>query len=302
MYLTLKTRLKLVVLIVLLSFFSFGQNNRIYPPVIDDADVYTYKKVKEVDLKLWVYLPKKKQIKSTPVIVFFFGGGFRSGSPQQFTFQSKYFSSRGIASVVVDYRVSSRHGVKPIECVADAKDAIRWIRDHAKKLNINPSKIITSGGSAGGYLAAATFFMTTPQNKNIKLTDERPNALVLFNPGGMDLSQVSPEKFFNHFGAKKEEANIIALVQKNAPPTLILHGDNDKIVNVNTVRNFTRKMKALGNNCTLIEYKNQPHGFFNYGRGNNENYHHTMSAIDSFLREIDFLSPFPKTDRKRNEQ
>ena len=102
--------------------------------------------------------------------------------------------------------------------------------------------------------------------------------------------------------AKKEEANIIALVQKNAPPTLILHGDNDKIVNVNTVRNFTRKMKAFGNNCTLIEYKNQPHGFFNYGRGNNENYYHTMSAIDSFLREIDFLSLFPKTDRKRNEQ
>ena len=101
---------------------------------------------------------------------------------------------------------------------------------------------------------------------------------------------------------KPEEANIIALVQKNAPPTLILHGDNDKIVNVNTVRNFTRKMKAFGNNCTLIEYKNQPHGFFNYGRGNNENYYHTMSAIDSFLKKIDFLSPFPETYRRRNEQ
>jgi len=270
-------------------FFCSGQNKRNYPPKILNAEEYVYKTTDNFNLKLWVYKPYKKQEKPTSVIVFFFGGGLKTGSPEQFISQSEYFSSRGITSIIVDYRVYNRHGVKPSECILDAKDAIVWIRRNAELLKIDANKIIASGGSAGGYLAAATYFV---KNKKGDLYD-KPNALVLFNPAWLDLSNLNNQDVLERFGMKKNEVNIKVLVNKNAPPTLILHGDKDNVVNISTVRNFNKRMIELGHHCKLIEYKNLSHGFFNFGINNNENYYHTLAIIDSFLREINFLSPFP---------
>lgn len=103
-----------------LPFVCFAQNNRNYPPVITDAQEYVYKKASGIKLKLWVYPPSQQKTK-TPVILFFFGGGFRNGSPEQFVAQARYFASRGISATVVDYRVFSRNQVQLIECLAEAK-------------------------------------------------------------------------------------------------------------------------------------------------------------------------------------
>ena len=280
-------------LFLLIPIICFGQIKRNYPPVIEDAQAYIYKKASDTDLKLWVYSPEQNQTK-TAVILFFFGGGFRSGSPEQFTPQARYFASRGITSIVADYRVYSRNNVKPIDCVSDAMAAVQWVRKNAEKLNIDSNKIIASGGSSGGYLAAATYFVDKKVTNNIDPTNVKPNALLLFNPGGMDLSAMNEERFLARFGATKNDVNLIELIKGNAPPTLILHGDNDKIVSINTVRNFTKKMHSIGNKCDLIEYIDQPHGFFNYGRLNNGPFYHTVSSADAFLREIEFIPPFPE--------
>lgn len=79
-------------------------------------------------------------------------------------------------AVTADYRVKSRHGVKVVECVKDAKAAIAWIRENAQRLRIDPNRIAASGGSAGGHLAACTGTI------NGFGSDERPNAMILFNP------------------------------------------------------------------------------------------------------------------------
>lgn len=279
----------------LVPFICVGQIKRNYPPVIEDAQEYIYKKASDIDLKLWVYSPTKIENK-TPVILFFFGGGFQNGSPEQFTPQARYFASRGITGIVVDYRVNSRNNVKPVACLADAKAAIQWVRKNAEELNIDPNKIIASGGSAGGYLAAASYFVNKRVTGNTDKTNEKPNALVLFNPAGMDMSEANDNAFMMRFGAPKSDSNLINLIGMNAPPTLILHGDKDKIVEISKVRNFTKKMNALGHKCELIEYINEPHGFFNYGRSKNGPFYHTLSAADAFLRENGFLAPFPETN------
>lgn len=59
-------------------------------------------------------------------------------------------------SVLVDYRVKNRQGTTPFESVKDAEFSMRYIRSHAKELGVNPKKIVASGGSAGGHLAAET--------------------------------------------------------------------------------------------------------------------------------------------------
>ena len=222
-----------------------GQSKRNYPPVIEGAEEYIYKKAGGIDLKLWIYSHINKEVK-TPAILFFFGGGFRNGSPEQFIFQARYFANRGIAGIVVDYRVNSRNNVKPIECLTDAKAAIQWVRKNAKDLNIDPNKIIASGGSAGGYLAAASYFVDKKVVGNGDKTNEKPNALILFNPGGMDMPKVNEDAFMMRFGALRKDVNLIDLIGVNAPPTLILHGDVDKTVDIATVRNFTKKMSLMG--------------------------------------------------------
>ncbi len=277
--------------LLFIPLVCIGQIKRNYPPVIEGAKEYIYKKANGKNLKLWIYSPINKEVK-TPAILFFFGGGFRNGSPEQFTFQARYFANRGIAGIVVDYRVNSRDNVKPIECLSDAKVAIQWIRKNAKDLNIDSNKIIASGGSSGGYLAAASYFVDKKVIGNSDKTNEKPNALILFNPGGMDMPKVNEDAFMMRFGALRKYVNLIDIIGMNAPPTLILHGDIDKTVDINTVRNFTKKMNTLGHKCELKEYKNEPHGFFNFGRSNNGPFYHTLSVADDFLIENGFLEPY----------
>jgi acetyl esterase len=277
--------------LLFIPLVCIGQIKRNYPPVIEGAKEYIYKKANGKNLKLWIYSPINKEVK-TPAILFFFGGGFRNGSPEQFTFQARYFANRGIAGIVVDYRVNSRDNVKPIECLSDAKVAIQWIRKNAKDLNIDSNKIIASGGSSGGYLAAASYFVDKKVIGNSDKTNEKPNALILFNPGGMDMPKVNEDAFMMRFGALRKYVNLIDIIGMNAPPTLILHGDIDKTVDINTVRNFTKKMNTLGHKCELKEYKNEPHGFFNFGRSNNGPFYDTLSVADDFLIENGFLEPY----------
>jgi len=110
----------------------------------------------EVDLKMHIFNPPiEGRPAGLPVVVFFYGGGWTSGDIRQFYPHSAYLASRGMVAIAAEYRVESRHGTTPRECVKDAKSAIRWIRLHAEDLGIDASRLVAGGGSAGGHVAAA---------------------------------------------------------------------------------------------------------------------------------------------------
>ena len=112
---------------------------------------YQYKSTPQGDLKLDVFLPAgHKPTNKRPVIVFFFGGGWATGAPNQFYQQARYFADRGFVAISADYRTFNKHKTTPFECVADGKSAIRWVREHAKELGVDTQKVVASGGSAGG--------------------------------------------------------------------------------------------------------------------------------------------------------
>ena len=125
---------------------------RKYSPEIAGAQVETFRKVAERELKIWIFRETAAVATDSPkaAIVFFFGGGWTSGSPSQFVSQAKALTARGMVACVADYRVASRDGVKPTECVADAKACVRWIRTEAVRLGVDPDRIVAAGGSAGG--------------------------------------------------------------------------------------------------------------------------------------------------------
>jgi acetyl esterase len=268
---------------------------RTYPPQMAGAQVETYKKVGDTELKVWIFNPKdeakNKQALNRPAIVFFFGGGWTSGTPTQFERHCRHFAERGIVAIAADYRVASRHQVKPAQCVADAKSCVRWIRANAERLGIDPQRIVAAGGSAGGHLAAAT--ATLPKldepGEDQKISSA-PNALVLFNPcmitAPIDgviwegFGRITAEKA----GCEPTMLSPMHHLREKLPPTLIMHGKADTTVPYNTVEAYTNAAKKLDNRCDLIGYDGQPHGFFNAAK-----YAETLQAADDFLVSLKFL-------------
>ena len=271
-------------------------NRFTYPPSLPDATVETYKEVDHIALNVWIFPPGGKITPGAkrPAIVFFFGGGWSNGSPSQFERQSRYLAERGMVAMVADYRVATRHHVKPATCVADAKSCIRWIRQNADRLGIDPDRLVAAGGSAGGHLAAAT--ETLPgldePGEDTKISAV-PNAAILFNPvvvfgtfPGLDEPKFSERFTAERLGCEPEAISPLHHVTEHLPPTLILHGRDDTTVPYATVKAFASEMQKKGNRCELVGYDGEKHGFFN-----NAKYAETLTEADKFLVSLGYLPP-----------
>ncbi|MFL2593283.1 MAG: alpha/beta hydrolase [Flavobacteriaceae bacterium] len=244
-----------------------------------------YKKTNEGDLNLSVYKPSEFDIKNRySCIVFFHGGGWNNGTPEQFQRQSRYFASRGMVAVSVEYRIRNVHGTSPIQAMEDAKSAIRFIRSNAKLLSIDPNKIAAAGGSAGGHLAAVAGNIDLFDNSDEDLTiSSKPNLLILYNP-------------VIDFGTRKwgwidnpSDASPIHNISKGSPPTIILTGTNDKIVPVESIMNYKKIMESVGSRCDVILYEDAEHAFFNRG----QDFIDTLYKSDIFLNSNLYLSGPP---------
>ena len=267
-----------------------------YPPSFTGARTEVYKTVGDVKLTLSIFEPAAGPKTGRPAIVFFFGGGWTNGSPAQFEQQCRHLAARGMVAITADYRVASRHHVKPIACVADAKSAIRWVRANAAHLGIDPRRIAAGGGSAGGHLAAAT---ATLPGLDEPGDDTRvsavPDAAVLFNPAlvlapmeGLPLEGFGTRVPEERLGTKPENLSPAHHVKRGAPPMIVFHGKADTTVPYATAEAFARVMKAAGNRCDLVGYEGQPHGFFNHGRKDGK-YTETLAAMDAFLVSLGWL-------------
>lgn len=300
-----------VILLLIMPLVAMSQkaNPPDYPPTMPGAQMETFKKVDNIDLRVWIFTPLGHSADDhRPAIVFFFGGGWRGGNPIQFEKHCEYLAARGMVAMVADYRVSSRHGVTPSLCVEDAKSAIRWVRKHADRLGIDPNLIAAGGGSAGGHLAAATASLPMYDNSNEDLSiSSQPNALVLFNPalvlspvpGEFEFSDADTDinKLKNRMGVDLESISPYHNIKPGMPPTIIFHGTADNTVPYKTVRLFWEKMKANGNQCMLIAYDGAGHGFFNYGRADNAPFMDTVNKMDTFLVSLGYLRGAPETVR-----
>ena len=250
-----------------------------YPPTFGDARVETWRKVGDTELKLWIFGEADTRERK-PAIVFFFGGGWNGGSPAQFEKQARHFAKRGMIAITADYRVKSRHGVPVVECVKDAKAAIAWVREHAARLGIDPHRIAASGGSAGGHLAAATGTVSGFGS------DERPDALILFNPActlapieGWQPKGAGAGLTAARCGVEPQAISPAHHIGAHTPPTLILHGKADTTVPYASVVAFEKAMQKAGRPCRLVGYDGAVHGFFNNGEG----YKETLAEADAFL-------------------
>lgn len=242
-----------------------------------------YKKRGSVELKLHIFNPEGHQASDLrPAIVFFFGGGWKQGSPSQFYPQCRHLAGRGMVAISAEYRVQKQHGTSPRECVKDGNSALRWLRKNAKELGIHPKKIAAGGGSAGGHVAAATgMAVGIFEEGEDSRWNSRPDALVLFNPvydngpGGYGHGRV--KAYWREISPRHH-------LDSQTPPTIVFLGTEDHLVPVETAKSYRDEMLKHGVRSELHLYNGEKHGFFNESK-----YTETLHEMTLFLRSLGFL-------------
>ncbi len=245
-------------------------------------------------LRLDLVRPKPLPAQPMPVVVFIYGGAWRTGSRANGIPLLTRFAKRGYLGVSIEYRFS-QDALFPAQ-IEDCKCAIRFLRAKAKTYNLDPDRIGVWGQSAGGHLAA--LLGTTGDVKNLEGSggwaeySSRVNAVVdCFGPtdflqmdsvAGLVIKHNAPESPESRLIGgpiqenpdKAARANPITYVTSNAPPFLILHGSSDPLVPVQQSQLLEQALKRTGVKVTLEVIPGAGHGFV-YGQGD--------AQIDAFF-------------------
>ena len=241
--------------------------------------------------KLHLHIEKPSDWKPTdkrPAVVFFFGGGWVGGSPEQFLPQSENLANQGAVGIRVEYRTIPKGDPgPPVVCCADAKSAMRFVRSHAADLGIDPTRIAAAGGSAGGHLAAFTALVPGLDDPADDTSIScKPDALILFNP----VFNNGPGQWgYQRLGNRFRDFSPAHHISKAAPPTCVFLGDSDKLIGVPVLREYEADMKAAGARCDAHVYPGAGHGFFNKEPYRSQ----TLTETQKFLVSIGWLKTTP---------
>lgn len=248
---------------------------------------YVYKESAGKPREMEVYFPADHDPakRKVPGLLMFHGGGWSGGSLGQFRSLCRYLASRGMVAATAEYRMLTANEARQLPagetrkrvCVTDAKSALRWFKQHADELGIDPNRVVTGGGSAGGHisvLATSNDGLNDPADP--KEFDTRVVAYLLFNPA------------FSLDDEKDGEIDALKQVKPNFAPAVVMFGTND-----NWKRGWDQlHAKLLKQGTTTTELwlaEGQPHGFFNRGPWQTV----THLAADRFLMQQGLLTGEP---------
>lgn len=243
----------------LCSQFAGTAHTQPSPEVVAGASAsYVYKTAGKTGLRIHLFRPDAAATTPRPAVIFFFGGGWMTGNVGSFTPQARHAAERGATAILADYRTFCRNGTQVDAGVADAADAVRWVRAHARDLGIDPKRIAVSGGSSGGHLALTTAVFG---GRNAAGTDSAPDLLVLFYPCVDLTSEVEQEFSSEAIGRHGKRLSPQFHVGPGLPRTYIFQGTADPLYE--EVRTYCARASAAGNQCEMTEYTGAGHGFFN---------------------------------------
>lgn len=245
-----------------------------------------YKKVQDRELQLHLFNPEGwKAGDHRACFITIHGGGWTGGNPQRMYPFAAHFAKLGMVGISVQYRlVTKGSGVTPFECVKDGRSAVRYVRSHAGELGIDPAKIIVSGGSAGGHVAASTTLFAGPDEAGEDTSVScAANALVLLFP----VIDTSREGYGNaKCGEHWQDISPLHQVKAGLPPTIVFHGTGDTVCPYAGAKAFDEAMHKAGNRCELVTHAGGAHGYLMRDRAL---YDDTVKKTEVFLASLKLL-------------
>lgn len=251
------------------------------------VELRVYKQVGRFKLTAHLFLPERQPgAAPPPVVAFFHGGGWVDGTPLWGYPWCQHLHARGLAAVSFAYRLVNQHTVTPLESIHDARSALRWLRAHAAELGIDPLRVVASGFSAGGYLAACTALLEGCDDPADDLgISARPDALVLISTP----VDICADPWFMELLDGRipcQGLSPASQVRPGLPPSILFQAGKDDLVPFVSVAAFVEQVRRAGNRCELFSYPDDDHFL---GGPESPRRQEILGEIDRFLTSLGYL-------------
>jgi len=225
-----------------------------------------------------VYRPRPP-VERAPVLLQIHGGAWMVGTKDtQGRPLMQALTASGWVCVAINYRLSPRS--KWPAHLQDCKLALRWIREHIAEHGGDPDRIVVTGGSAGGHLAAMVALTANQPEWQPGFEDVDTSVIgcvpmygaydleAIFGSGSRLGRRISGSMGSLVLGVNLAEAPVpyrqaspLHSVRAGAPPFLIVHGTIDNLVPVAQARALAERLRAVGTEVAYVELRGAPHAF-----------------------------------------
>ena len=224
-----------------------------------------------------VYLPVGKG--PFPAFIYIHGGGWHTGSRDEYNVTGPFYAERGIAGFSIDYTLTTDNKTSWPQDIQDVISAIRYVRENAKLYGINPAEIAVMGDSAGGQLAALAGVLQGNESflaeagGNPKVSSRVCLVVDYYGPTdlqfiGENLQMSSVYSITTNFlgnvtyGMNPNlwiQASPATYISSDDPFFFIVHGTNDTVVPIEVSDDFNAKLQAAGVETYFLPVENGDH-------------------------------------------
>ncbi|OCB75902.1 esterase [Flavobacterium piscis] len=232
-------------------------------------------------------------IKNNPGVIMIHGGGWRSGNKNQMRVLAQEITTKGYSCFAIEYRLSLE--AKYPQAIYDVKNAIKFIKDNAKRFHVDPDKIAVLGCSSGGQMAA----LIGTTNEDLAFEDAKykskssSKVQAIIDIDGI-LAFKHPESEEGEMAAfwlngsyeenpeNWKQASALNHANKNTPPTLFInssfdrfHAGRDDMIAILNQNKIYNEVKTI---------KNSPHSFWFFQPWFDETVEYTTQFLDRIFK------------------
>ena len=203
--------------------------------------------------RLDIHVPNQVS-ENADVVVFYYGGRWQSGNKEQYTFVADALTSKGIITVLPDYRLYP--DVDWGDFIQDGASAYQWVFENIAKYNGNPKRVFVMGHSAGAHISAMVAVDESLLDNGVK----RPCGFMGL-AGPYDFLPIRDADVIQVFSSAKDlkKTQPITFVNKNDPAMLLMHGKNDVSVQVGNSIRVAEHAERLGGSVATKLYDDVNH-------------------------------------------
>jgi acetyl esterase/lipase len=204
-----------------------------------------------------VYVSRNAAAAPSPVIVFIYGGSWASGDKDDYRFAGAAFAARGFVTVIPDYRVAPQ--VRFPSFIEDCAAAVRWVVDHIGEYGGDSNRIVLVGHSAGAH-NAMMLALDAHYLRDAGVDAQRIRGVAGL-AGPYDFLPFDVDATRNAFGQAPhpELTQPIHFARGDAPPLLLLWGEDDTTVGPRNLQNLSQAVRAAGGSVESRTYPGVSH-------------------------------------------
>lgn len=221
--------------------------------------------------RLDLYIPD--DARGAPVVVFFYGGRWQEGSREDYRFAAQALVSRGYVVAVPDYRLHPEVGFP--DFVEDGAAAVAWVHRNAAAAGGDPRQLVLAGHSAGAHIAA----LLALDGRYLEAAGPGREVIagLVGLAGPYDFLPLRADDLKTIFGPPeaRPRSQPIRYADAGAPPMLLVHGGDDRLVEPGNSRRLAAAVRAAGGEAEVVVYEDRGH----------------ISLVASLARPLRFHTP-----------